>query len=78
MELLLCVAVDSEDGVVTIVAPGILTLEADFLLGHDLEFCDADHDKILGLDDKYSGWYFFKFYLLKFYLTSLVTIRSNL
>ncbi|XP_014061692.1 zinc finger protein 513 isoform X2 [Salmo salar] len=48
------VKLDSEDGVVTIGAPGILTLEADFLLGHDLEFCDSDHDKILGLDDKYS------------------------
>ncbi|XP_041715858.2 zinc finger protein 513 isoform X2 [Coregonus clupeaformis] len=48
------VKLDSEDGLVTIGAPGILTLEADFLLGHDLEFGDSDHDKILGLDDKYS------------------------
>ncbi|XP_071019669.1 zinc finger protein 513-like [Oncorhynchus clarkii lewisi] len=48
------VKLDSEDGVLTIGAPGSLTLKADFLLGHDLEFGDPGHDKILGLDDKYS------------------------
>lgn len=43
--------VDSEDGV-AIEAPGPLSLDTEFLLGHDLEF---DHDgKILNLD-KFSG-----------------------
>ncbi|KAI4802023.1 hypothetical protein KUCAC02_019884 [Chaenocephalus aceratus] len=42
--------VDSEDGV-AIEAPGNLNLDADFLLGQDIEFGDPDHDnKILGLD----------------------------
>lgn len=42
---------DSEDGV-AIEAPGTLSLDTEFLLGHDLEF---DHDgKILNLD-KFSG-----------------------
>lgn len=45
---------DSEDGV-AIEVPGSLTLDADFLLGQDLEFGDPDHDsKLLGLE-KFSG-----------------------
>lgn len=52
--LLSVTAVDSEDGV-AIEAPGNLNLDADFLLGQDIEFGDPDHDnKILGLD-KFSG-----------------------
>ncbi|KAK5880233.1 hypothetical protein CesoFtcFv8_023282 [Champsocephalus esox] len=44
------VKLDSEDGV-AIEAPGNLNLDADFLLGQDIEFGDPDHDnKILGLD----------------------------
>ncbi|XP_072218691.1 zinc finger protein 513a isoform X1 [Leuresthes tenuis] len=41
------VKLDSEDGV-AIEAPGNLPLDADFLLGQDLEF--GDHDKILSLE----------------------------
>ncbi|KAL0967090.1 hypothetical protein UPYG_G00247690 [Umbra pygmaea] len=48
------VKLDSADGTLTSAAPGSLTLEADFLLGHDIEFGDPDHDTILGLDEKYS------------------------
>lgn len=44
---------DSEDGVAA-EAPGNLPLDTDFLLGQDLVFGDADHDRILGLE-KFSG-----------------------
>lgn len=69
--LLLCLfyscvpTVDSEDGV-AIEAPGTLNLDAEFLLGHDLEF---DHDgKILNLD-KFSG--------ASWPLISLVELQGN-
>lgn len=47
-------AADSGD-VVAAEAPGNLPLDADFLLGQDLDFSDPDHDgRILGLE-RFSG-----------------------
>ncbi|XP_053345375.1 zinc finger protein 513a [Clarias gariepinus] len=43
------VKLDSEDGV-SINPATTLTFESDFLLGQDLDFTDADHSKILGLE----------------------------
>lgn len=63
-------AVDSEDGV-AIEVPGSLTLDADFLLGQDLEFGDPDHDsKLLGLE-KFSGLESTFFFIYKYTLKVL-------
>lgn len=43
------VKLDSEDALAFAV-PGSLSLDADILLGPELEFDDSDHDKILGLE----------------------------